>query len=138
MSISRKTESPWERLLRSRISPNRGKRGECRSLQISDPSGLLDINSAGGGGPGGPDGDITTVQTTLRAASTFTVDAFAITLWEDTFIINPSVPSVLATVTFDEFSVHQIPEPAGIGVLAIVGAAAWHRRRRTVGMNTPH
>ena len=105
------------------------------TLQVSDAGGLLDINLTGEGGPGGSDGDVTTVQTTLRAASTFTVDAFALTLWEDTFIQNPSIPSVLAAVTFDQFSVHQIPEPTGIGVLAIMGAAALHRRRRTARMS---
>lgn len=65
-------------------------------LTITRNKTPLVINADGSGGPGGPDGDITTIQTILFNDGPFEVDSFAITAWQDTF--NPFDSSVIADV----------------------------------------
>ena len=93
----------------------------------------VDINSVGagdqdGGGSGGRDGDSTTIESFLPAEAAFSVDSFAITLWQDTF--GGGVSTVQADVRFDFVEVFAVvPEPASAMILLIgVGFAAGRRR----------
>jgi len=65
-------------------------------LRIRAGSQPLNINADGAGGPGGPDADPSTIQTTLYLPEPFSVDRFALTAWQDTF--NPAGSSVIADV----------------------------------------
>lgn len=70
------------------------------TLTVSQGGTPLNINADGTGGPGGGDADATTIQTSLFIDDPFSVDSFAITLWQDTF--NPFGSSVIADVEFSE------------------------------------
>ena len=69
---------------------------QVATLTIHDGSGFLAINAHGAGGPGGFDGDDSTIQTFLQIAGPFEVDALALTAWQDTF--NPFDATVIADV----------------------------------------
>lgn len=72
------------------------------TLTVSQGGTPLNINADGSGGPGGMDTDATTIQTSLFVDHPFSVDTFAISLWQDTF--NPFGSSVIADVEFSEIS----------------------------------
>lgn len=55
--------------------------------------------------PGGVDGDAMTIQLSLNPGTTFSLDQFAILLWEDTFLDLDDPASVRATMRFDEILV---------------------------------
>ncbi len=55
--------------------------------------------------PGGFDGDATTIQLPLDPGTTFSVDQFAILLWQDTFLPAGAAPSVRADWRFSEIMV---------------------------------
>ncbi len=55
--------------------------------------------------PGGFDGDAITIQLLLNPGTTFSVDQFAILLWEDTFLDTDAPPSVRANIRFEEILV---------------------------------
>jgi len=94
----------------------------------------VDINSVGAGdlgsgGSGGQDGDITTIENFLPDEAQFSVDSFAITLWEDTFGVS-GVSTVQADVRFDSFEVFvKVPEPASAMILLITAGFVAGRRR---------
>lgn len=69
---------------------------QSMTLTIRDGGGFLSINTDGTGGPGGFDGDATTIQNTLLIDNDLTVDSFALTAWNDSF--NPFGSSVVADV----------------------------------------
>jgi hypothetical protein len=71
---------------------------QTATLTLHETSGFLAINTDGGGGPGGPDSDAATIQTTLFVESPFALDTFALTAWVDTFDFDPLTPSVVADV----------------------------------------
>lgn len=73
-------------------------------LTLQGPSGSLAINADGNGGPGGPDGDVNTIQTAMFLESPFVVDTFALTAWEDTYDLDPQTPSVVADVDILEIT----------------------------------
>jgi hypothetical protein len=115
------------------------------TLTISDPLGPLNINAVGDGlSPGGPDGDVTTVQETLPASAAFAVDQFGLLLWHDGYdqVFSPNV-SLTANVAFDAFTVYAegegpgpggggggtVPEPALLGVLGLFALTLGLRRR---------
>ncbi len=77
---------------------------QTATLTVQDMSGFLAINTDGGGGPGGPDSNAATIQTTLIVDSPFAVDTFALTAWEDTFDLDPESPSVVADVDVMEIT----------------------------------
>lgn len=89
-----------------------------------------DINSVGDSGiSGGHDGDIHTIQSFLPAEAEFSVDSFAITLWEDTFGAS-GVSTVQADVRFDSFEVFvKVPEPASAMILLIAAGFVAGRQR---------
>lgn len=117
------------------------------TLSVDDGSGPLTINAVGeGAAVGGPDGDTSTVQLTLPAGTVFSVDSFAITLWEDTFGVfgEPfNEPSLVADVTFHEILVDVdggtpppppptggVPEPASAVLVGMAMMCVINRRRR--------
>lgn len=55
--------------------------------------------------PGGFDGDATTIQLSLDAGTSFSVDQFALLLWQDTFLPAGAAPSVRADWRFSEIVV---------------------------------
>jgi len=55
--------------------------------------------------PGGFDGDATTIQLPLDAGTLFSVDQFAILLWQDTFLPAGAAPNVRADWRFSEIMV---------------------------------
>lgn len=59
-------------------------------LSIRQGSLPLMINADGSGGPGGPDGDPTTIQTFLFADDPLCMDRFALTAWQDSFNLGGS------------------------------------------------
>jgi hypothetical protein len=76
-----------------------GQGDRMLTLQIEDSSGPLMIN--GGFIPGGFDGDNTTIQLCTNCGAEpaeFSVDSFAFTLWEDTFLPAEDPASVIADV----------------------------------------
>lgn len=81
------------------------------TLRVVHDGVPLEINRDGGGGFGGPDGDPATIQTTLFADTPFTVNAFALTCWQDTF--NPFDASVIADVDVLEIVFHAVPGQPG-------------------------
>ena len=90
----------------------------------------VDINSIGSGGIfGGSDGDIHTIQSILPIGAEFSVDAFAITLWEDEFRFGGA--SVIGDVVFDQFEVRAqvsqtaVPEPASLSAVALGVLGCW-------------
>lgn len=93
----------------------------------------IDINSVGAGdldsgGSGGHDSDITTIQSFLPTEAEFSVDSFAITLWEDTF--GGGASTVQGEVRFDAFEVFvEVPEPTSALILVIAAGFAAGRRR---------
>ena len=113
------------------------------TLTVSTAGGLIPINLVGqgdsGGGAGGLDDDTTTIENRLLQTSIlfdgvgfqgFSVDQFALTLWEDTFRFPAEVSSVKATVVFDQFSV--VPEPSSLvmaGALSLLLVVPRQRRR---------
>ena len=89
----------------------------------------VDINSVGAGGSGGQDGDINTIQNFLPDEAEFSVDSFAITLWEDTFGVT-GISTVQADVRFDSFEVFvDVPEPAS-GMILVIAAGIIAGRQR--------
>lgn len=103
-----------------------------RSVSLTINSLALNLVGAANA-VGGPDGDTTTIQTFLRPDATFAVDAFALTLWEDTFRASPSAPSTTGTLTFDAFTVEAVttPEPASaVGFVMLTAMATLRRRPR--------
>jgi len=70
--------------------------GQVATLTIHDGNQFLTINADGAGGPGGVDGDVTTIQTFLQIAGPFEADTFALAAWQDTF--NPFDATVIANV----------------------------------------
>lgn len=113
-------------------------------VRISGPAGPLSINVAGGtaGLPGGPDGDPTTIQVTAPPTVDFSLDSFALTLWQDSF--NTAGSSLRADVAFDGFAVYDtlvVPEPAGwlLAGTGLAGTAlALRRCRRGRGRGLDH
>ena len=109
---------PLDTLLRFGVDYDAARRVVTLSLPGAD------VNSDGQGGAGGPDGDAATVQNLLPADAPFAVNAFAITLWEDTWRPIPEAPTVRADVVFDRFTVHAdpvpVPEPGSLGSVAVV------------------
>jgi len=102
------------------------------TLTINDlPINLVGTGD-GVGDSGGPDDNTMTIQTFLRPDSTFEVDGFALTLWEDTFRSDPDTASTTGTLTFDAFSVETqaIPEPTTAACLVISALMMIGRRRR--------
>ncbi|GMU34004.1 MAG: hypothetical protein AMXMBFR20_18760 [Planctomycetia bacterium] len=81
------------------------------TLTVSQGGNDLAINADGTGGPGGTDANVTTIQTALFVDHPFSVDSFAITLWQDTF--NPFGSSVIADVEFSEIQFAGQLRPAG-------------------------
>jgi hypothetical protein len=73
-------------------------RSEAQTAELRIRAGPqpLNINAEGAGGPGGPDADPLTIQTTLVLTEPFAVDRFALTAWQDTFNLFGS--SVIADV----------------------------------------
>ncbi len=94
---------PLDTFLTSTLTYNAATR--TMKITMLGPSGLLPINLVGGssGLIGGPDGDVTTIQLSIPTAATFSVNQFAVMLWQDSF--NTTASSVKANVTFDSFSV---------------------------------
>jgi hypothetical protein len=97
------------------------------TLRLTGPGGPLPINLGGGsvGQFGGPDGDPATIQVMAPPTVAFSVDAFALTLWNDPF--GGETSSVRADLTFDSFAVYDslvVPEPAGLW-LALSGVGVW-------------
>lgn len=73
------------------------------TVTVRDANGPLPINADGADfQPGGSDGDATTIQT-ITAGSPFTVDAVAITLWEDTW--GGGASTVTADVVYESLRV---------------------------------
>lgn len=107
---------------------------QTATVQIRGPGGLLPINLKGLGDPlfsddfvGGLDDDITTIQLTLGPGEQFTVDTFALTLWE------AGSPATTANIDFSAIRVYDTvntPEPSTLVLLAIglLGIALWRRR----------
>lgn len=90
----------------------------------------LEINLTGEGGTGGPDGDTTTIQTSLKSEEYgFSVDSFALTLWQDTWG-DETDPATVADVTFHGFELSVVPEPHAAALLAIGSAILLTRRGR--------
>lgn len=90
----------------------------------------VDINSVGSGAIfGGGDGDIHTIQSILPIGAEFSVDTFAITLWEDEFRFGGA--SVIGDVVFDQFEVRAevsgsaVPEPACLSVIGLGALGFW-------------
>ena len=77
---------------------------QTATLTLQGTSGFLAVNTEGAGGPGGPDNDPFTIQTTLFVNTPFTVDTFALTAWEDTYDFDPQTPSVVADVDVMEIT----------------------------------
>lgn len=77
---------------------------QTATLTLQGPSGSLAINADGTTGPGGPDSDVHTIQTTIFLESPFVVDTFALTAWEDTYDVDPESPSVVADVDILEIT----------------------------------
>lgn len=111
---------------------------DAASREIQLQAAGLDINSSGsadGGGAarGGRDGDPSTIQSILAPEAEFSVDAFAITLWQDTFGGGQS--TVRADVTFYGFEVRtSIPEPSSLALVlatatVVIGPWRWRRGR---------
>lgn len=69
---------------------------QTATLTIRLGDDLLAIGAEGGGGPGGPDGDPATIQTEVYIDNEFTLDAFALTAWQDGY--SPFYASVIADV----------------------------------------
>lgn len=84
---------------------------QTATLTVTQGSGALPINADGAGGPGGFDGDVTTIQTLLQIDGPFAVDAFALTAWQDTF--NPFGSTVIADVDVSRISFTGLPATAG-------------------------
>ncbi len=63
---------------------------QIMTLSIRQGSQPLMINADGSGGPGGPDGDPTTIQTFLFADDPLCIDRFALTAWQDSFNLGGS------------------------------------------------
>jgi len=99
-------------------------------VRMSGPSGPLDVNSVGDVGfPGGLDGENDTIEIQLPAGGSFSVDRFALQLWEDTFA--GGTTGTRAEVVFDSFSVAVVPEPSSLVLAALgLGLVALSRRRR--------
>lgn len=92
---------------------------------------------AGAGTSGGPDGDATTIQNFLPADVAFSVDSFAITLWEDEFRFIATNPTVTANVVFDGFNVAaEIPEPASVIVMSMLIGFFSLARRKSSGFRS--
>jgi hypothetical protein len=99
-------------------------------LRMSGPNGPLDINSVGDVGfPGGLDGEDDTIEVQLPLGGSFSVDRFALQLWQDTFA--GGTTGTRADVVFDSISVAVVPEPASILLAAIGGALLVVARRRS-------
>ncbi len=81
------------------------------TLRILHDGVPLNINADGSGGPGGPDGDPTTIQTVLFMDTPFEVDSFALTAWQDTF--NPFDSSVIADVEISRIEFAALPWQSG-------------------------
>ena len=71
-------------------------------LSMSQGSTPQNINNDGSGGPGGPDGDFTTIQTSIFLPDPVSVNSFALTAWQDTF--NTASSSVVADVDVFEIT----------------------------------
>ncbi len=70
---------------------------QVATLTVQEAARSVEINADGAGGPGGFDGDVATIQTFVLIDSPFVLDAFALTAWEDTYILS-GVASVIADV----------------------------------------
>lgn len=107
------------------------------TLSVSQGVNPLTINALGSGGAGGFDTDILTIQTVLAPGSVFSFDSFGLMLWQDSFDeLGPEnfggtigVSTLVADVTFDSFTVTQVPEPASAALLAVGLAGVLIRRR---------
>jgi hypothetical protein len=93
------------------------------TLSFANDAGPLLINAGGGA-----DGKTSTIELQLPDNIAFTLDAFALTLWKDSWAFG--VPSVQADVVFDSFSVATAPEPASLAVLGVVVPVLMGRKRR--------
>ncbi|MFQ5423417.1 MAG: hypothetical protein ACE5F9_05490 [Phycisphaerae bacterium] len=69
---------------------------QTATVMVSGPAMPMLINADGAGGPGGFDGDPTTIQTLAVIDRPFTVDRFALMAWQDTF--SPFGSSIIADV----------------------------------------
>ena len=99
------------------------------TLRLRDASGYLSINAVGVDNPpgnGGPDADITTIQVPLNPGQAFSVNAFGLLLWEDTYGFGAS--TVTADVVFDGFEVFVVPEPTALAAVATLLVPAILRR----------
>jgi hypothetical protein len=86
------------------------------------------VNLIGAGGAtGGPDGDVDTIRVALSPGDAFTVNAFGITLWEDTF--RDPDGGLQANVAFKQITV--VPEPSAAALLLAPLLACAVSRRRT-------
>ncbi len=105
------------------------------TVRQNDAGGTpVDVNSDGGAGPGGADGLDDTIQYALtwQTGDSLSVDAFAITLWNDSYLFGGPA-SVVANVAFDNVTV--TPEPSSLlllGLPALVAGMGLRRRRRPV------
>lgn len=81
--------------------------GRVLTLRILQGNTPLAINADGGGGPGGPDGDPTTIQTYLFQDAPIEVNAFSLMAWQDTF--NPFDSSVIADVEILQIAFTAMP-----------------------------
>lgn len=128
--------------------------GKKLTLTVGTSAGLLDINKIGDGGAvGGNDSNSTTIVNNLLLTSelflsdpfqAFSVDTFALTLWNDSFgVFGPPFdqPGLTALVDFDSFEVlgpgedpgtnpQPVPEPATAGMAMLTLAALAMRRQR--------
>ena len=71
----------------------------------------LNIDADGSGGPGGPDGDATTIQTFFYADDPLAMDRFALTAWQDSG--SPAGASVVADVDILAVSFSAPPSDKG-------------------------
>jgi hypothetical protein len=93
------------------------------AISISSDSAPLLINAGGG-----PDGDPFTIDYTVPSGINFNVNAYALTLWTDSYA--DFGPSVVADVVFDSFSVSAVPEPSALLLTFPALLLLAHRRRR--------